>query len=164
MLNVCVFFMSIINQAVWFLSCANVPLKSSTESSSKMEYGLKWKEIRWSTMLQPCIWELFPLSSEVFTCCCADVHSESTCSSARCFCIQEDKQRSTQGELRSQPHTAGVLPDKSESADMDQHSCRSSLRFLLQSWRMTSFNLSFCFLLPPSSLIFLPPLSPSSCR
>lgn len=42
-----------------------------------------------------------------------------TCSSARCCCIQEDKKTSTQAELCAEQCSAGVLPDESQSVEMD---------------------------------------------
>lgn len=54
-----------------------------------------------ASAVQPCNWELWPLSLRMFanlaTRCGADVPPESTCFSARCCCTQEDGQASVAG-------------------------------------------------------------------
>lgn len=60
-------------------------------------------------------------------CCCADVPFESTCSSARCFCSQEDRQ----AERYTVQSVAGVLPNESpKSAEMDWLDTQSVCRKL----------------------------------
>lgn len=111
--------------------------------------------------MKPCVWELWLLSLAVFVylaaCCCADVLFESTCSSARCFCSRKTGRR-VQAEQYTVQSAAGVLPDESQSVEMDwletQSVCRNSPRFgcSLRGWPLLA--LPFFYL----SSSFCPPL------